>query len=111
MGLDIMDCRTGDHSAGVAVLHVEDGAPARHAGIEPGDIVIAMEGQRLAGADDFICRVIGLSPGERVRLTVLHNGDLRSPVVTLGLWPLNIPKGSHSCPMGVSSLASEHSTS
>ena len=102
MGMDIVDCRTESGAAGVGVVHVEDDAPARDAGILPGDIVVAMNGSKLAGSDDFICRVIALSPGHRVRLTVLHGGEVRFPTVRLGMWPLNIPQGRHSCPIQVS---------
>jgi len=76
-----------------------------------GDVVMAMEGLALASAHDFICRVIVLSPGQRVRLSVLRDGDLLSPVVTLGMWPLNIPQPSPSCPLHVSSAPTSQSVS
>jgi S1-C subfamily serine protease len=104
IGMDITDCRFDGTVVGVAVLRIEEDAPARSAGISAGDIVIAMDGQPLTSANDFICKVIALSPGQRVRLTVLHDGTLLAPVVTLGMWPLHIPQGRHSCPENVSHL-------
>jgi PDZ domain len=102
IGMEIVDCRIQTDFVGVAVLRIEDDAPALAAGMTSGDIVIAMDGQALESAEDFICRVMPLKPGEPVRLTVRHGEALRFPVVTLGMWPLTIPQGSHSCPMHVS---------
>jgi predicted metalloprotease with PDZ domain len=102
MGMDIVDCHTDREGHGVGVVHVENDAPASDAGILPGDVVVAMNGVGLAGSDDFICRVSALGAGQRVRLTVLHSGEMRFPTVTLGMWPLNIPQGRHSCPVQVS---------
>jgi S1-C subfamily serine protease len=102
MGMDIVDCRTESGGHGVGVVHVENDAPARDAGILPGDVVVAMNGLRLSGSDDFICRVSGLSVGQRLHLTVLRGGEVRFPTVRLGMWPLNIPQGRHSCPIQVS---------
>jgi C-terminal processing protease CtpA/Prc len=97
MGIYIADCRIGRDLVGVAVLGLEEGAPAREAGIVSGDIVVAVDGVALAGVDDLICRVLARRPGQHVHLTVLHDGDQLSHVVTLGMWPLNIPRGPHSC--------------
>ena len=102
MGMDIVDCHTESGGVGVGVVHVENNAPARDAGVLPGDIVVAMNGSRLSGSDDLICRVGALSVGQRVHLTVLRGGEVRFPTVRLGMWPLNIPQGPHSCPVEVS---------
>ena len=100
IGMDIVDCDT--ESGAVAVVHVEDDAPARDAGILPGDVVVSMNGLRLSGSDDFICRVSAQRAGQRVQFTVLRGGEVRFPAVRLGMWPLNIPQGRRSCPIQVS---------
>ena len=104
MGMDIVDRDTdsGAVGVGVGVVRVEEDAPARNAGILPGDIVVAMNGSRLSGSDDFICRVGAQSAGQRVHLTVLRGDEVRFPTVRLEIWPLNIPQGRRSCPIQVS---------
>jgi S1-C subfamily serine protease len=97
IGMDIEDRRIENTVLGVGVARVEDGSPALHAGIVPGDILVSMEGVALAGSDDLICRVVVLTPGQRIRLAVLRDGDLRSFTVTLAMWPLKIPQPSRSC--------------
>lgn len=102
IGMDIVDSRSETRFVGVAVVRVEDDAPAQHAGIVSGDIVLTMDGIGLASAHDFVCRVLILSPGQRVRLEVLHRGELLCLFVTLEMWPLYIPQTAHSCPLHVS---------
>jgi membrane-associated protease RseP (regulator of RpoE activity) len=105
IGLDIVDCWVDKHSISVAVLRVEDGSPAQRVGILAGDIVVSMDGLALSGTNDFICRVIPLSPGQNIQLTLLRDGAQISSIVTLAMWPLNIHKASHSCPVQVSFVA------
>ena len=38
---------------GVVVLGVEENSPARRAGLREGDIIVALEGQPVAGVDDL----------------------------------------------------------
>src|SRR5262245_38745098 len=85
MGMDIADYRFENRVLGVGVARVEDGSPAFDAGIIPGGVLVSMEGMALAGSDDLICRIFVLTAGQRVRLALLRDGDLRSFTVTLAL--------------------------
>ncbi|MDX2203177.1 MAG: PDZ domain-containing protein [Hyphomicrobiaceae bacterium] len=97
IGIDIEDWRIGDFAAGVAVLRVEHASPASEAGVSAGDIVLALEGHDLRNADDLICRVLALRPGQHIVLTVLRAEESLALRVKLGLWPLGIPKGTREC--------------
>ncbi|MEW6354220.1 MAG: DegQ family serine endoprotease [Pseudomonadota bacterium] len=60
---------------GVVVAQVEPGAPADKAGIKPGDVVTAVDGQPVRGVGS-LRNVIGLMRvGEKVKLELLRNGE------------------------------------
>jgi len=56
--------------SGLLVDSVKVGGSADRAGIEPGDIITAIDGQRLVYARDLSRALIGSHPGQRVRLSV-----------------------------------------
>lgn len=61
-------------SSGVLVLQVVTPSPAAQAGIEPGDIVVALNGQDTPTAEKFIAALQAAEPGDRIELTLLR-GD------------------------------------
>ncbi len=62
---------------GVYVTHVLENGPADRAGVEPGDVILAIDGHRARGAHDIMSRIAATTPGTVVRLTVLHDGRRR----------------------------------
>ncbi|MFQ5742530.1 MAG: trypsin-like peptidase domain-containing protein [Acidobacteriota bacterium] len=66
---------------------VEPGDPADQAGLEPTDVVIAMNGERLHGNQDFLQRIALVPPGETVTLTVIRDREERTFKVTLAERP------------------------
>jgi serine protease Do len=68
---------------GAIISGVNDGGPAQVAGVEVGDIVIALDGERLRSQQDFLQRIASHLPGEKVELTVLRGDTERDVVVTL----------------------------
>ncbi len=84
---------------GVLVAGVQAGSAAEQAGLRGGDravdvqgtpyivggdIVTAIDGQRVDGMDDLSAAISGRRPGEQVRLTIVRGGAARSVTVTLG---------------------------
>ncbi len=59
---------------GILVTEVDKDSPALKAGIEPDDIIIAMDGQAMENFLLFRRNLLGLSPGSRIRLTVFRGG-------------------------------------
>jgi S1-C subfamily serine protease len=57
---------------GALVLSVEDGSPAKRAGLREGDIVVALEGQPVAGVDDLHRLLTEVRVGVGCTLTVLR---------------------------------------
>jgi S1-C subfamily serine protease len=57
---------------GVVVLGVEENSPAKRAGLREGDIIVALEGQPVAGVDDLHRMLTDLRVGVSCSLTVIR---------------------------------------
>ena len=62
----------------VMVATVEPASPADRAGIAAGDIIVALDGTAVTGADDLIRILAGEKIGRTVEVETLHNGSRRS---------------------------------
>jgi S1-C subfamily serine protease len=60
---------------GVVVLGVEENSPAKRAGLREGDIIVALEGQPVAGVDDLHRVLTDMRVGVSCSLTVLRWTD------------------------------------
>ena len=83
----------GKSSGGAAVTNVTPGSPAAGAGIQPNDLVIAIDGKTITSTDQFIATVDTHSPGETITLTIKRGGQTRSIQVKLGTRPSTSPTG------------------
>ena len=62
----------------IKVLRVSDGGPAQKAGIRPGDIVLAVGGEKFRDLPDFYRKLWATGePGVEVGLTVLQGAEVR----------------------------------
>src|SRR5271165_2993419 len=61
--------------SGALVLSVEDGSPAKRAGLREGDIIVALEGQPVAGVDDLHRLLTEVRVGVSSALTVLRGTE------------------------------------
>jgi S1-C subfamily serine protease len=57
---------------GALVLSVEDGSPAKNAGLREGDVIVALDGQPVAGVDDLHRLLTEVRVGVSCSLTVLR---------------------------------------
>ncbi len=76
-----------DRPQGALVNSVADGSPAEDAGIEPGDLILELNGAPLRDSADLRLQVGEMAPGTSVSLTVLHGGDRKHVRVKLGELP------------------------
>jgi serine protease Do len=62
----------------VQVVRVNEDGPAQAGGIEPGDVILAVDGTRVATLEQFYKRLWShANPDDDIRLTVLQGGDVR----------------------------------
>ena len=70
--------------SGAYVASVAQGSGAEAAGLQEGDIITALNGEKVEGASDLMLAVRGEKPGDTVTLTVNRNGQEQEISVTLG---------------------------
>lgn len=66
---------------GALVTYVHDSLPAQHAGVQPGDILLAFAGTTLEGPDDLVRLLTSDRIGAHVQVRLLRNGEPREVVV------------------------------
>jgi S1-C subfamily serine protease len=60
---------------GALVISVEDGSPAKRAGLREGDVIVALEGQPVAGVDDLHRLLTEVRVGVSSTLKVIRYTD------------------------------------
>ncbi|MCK1821290.1 trypsin-like peptidase domain-containing protein, partial [Streptomyces sp. XM83C] len=63
---------------------VTAGGPGDKAGIEPGDVITAVDGQRVHSGEELIVKTRAHRPGDRLELTVRRDGGERKITLVLG---------------------------
>jgi len=91
IGVRIQDVRAVDAEvyglkdvSGALVMAVEDGEPAARAGVQPGDVVVALNGRKIDNATDLTTSLARMQPGDNVQLTIWRNKQERTISVRLG---------------------------
>jgi len=69
--------------SGAEIDEVIDGTPAEDAGLEEGDVVVALDGQKVTDGIALIVSIRSHQPGETLTFTVVRDGDEKDIDVTL----------------------------
>lgn len=86
---DIAEAFKLENTDGVLIDRVEKDYPAYKAGIQRGDIIVAIDGRPIRNANELRLRVSQTPPGRKIEITFIRNG-LRQNVTTTVV----DPKGS-----------------
>ena len=70
--------------AGALVSSVEKESPAAKAGLESGDVILAINGKEITSSGELPAIVSGMAPGESAKLQVWRNGNAREIDVKVG---------------------------
>lgn len=75
---------------GVVVLSVVGGSPADRAGLQPGDVIVSVNGKTVGTPDAVASIVRNLGPGKVVSLHVWSNGTRKLMAATIGSAPTDV---------------------
>ncbi|MFN7023484.1 MAG: Do family serine endopeptidase [Pseudorhizobium sp.] len=81
---DIAESLSLEKAQGALVVEPQEGSPGAEAGLEAGDVILALDGQPIEDARDLSMTVASAGPGKKVELSVWRKGEAKSVEVTLG---------------------------
>jgi serine protease Do len=74
-----------DEVAGAKVMGVNEGMAAANAGIRLGDVIVAVEGEKVESVPDLQRKIRKHEPGETVEVTVIRRDDLETETLKVRL--------------------------
>lgn len=81
---DLKDAFDLPSTEGLLVQQVQPNTPAEKAGMKNGDVIMSLDGKKVADADQFRLQVAGIEPGKTIDLGILRNGKKMDLKVKLG---------------------------
>jgi serine protease Do len=72
---------------GVLIESVVEGSPAEKAGVQKGDVIVAVNEQAIGMPPELTRRIVGTPPGTRVELSIVRKGKSITLPVELGRLP------------------------
>jgi S1-C subfamily serine protease len=76
-----------DGTPGAVIVDVGPGTPAAGAGIQVGDVIVALDGTPITDPDDLSEAIGAKQPGDRVTVTYNRSGQRRTAQLNLGTRP------------------------
>ena len=73
-----------DGTVGALVQAVVNGAPAATAGVEAGDLIVAIEGEEIFSMAQLSAEIKLYRPGDIVQIELIRDGERLATAVTLG---------------------------
>ena len=70
------------NQSAVVVVSVEAGTPASAVGLEPGDVILFLDGEPVTGVDDLVRVLSGERIGKALPLTILRRGHMHPLIIT-----------------------------
>ena len=73
--------------SGALIAGVQNDTPASHAGLQPGDVITAVNGQTVKNPRDLAVDIAAVQPGDEAKLQVLHDGSSKSMLLKVAQLP------------------------
>ena len=94
-GLAKMVKKAGFSGKGVLVPAVGENGPAAKAGVEPGDVITAINGKGVESVEQLRNQVARTAPGTTLTLSVFRDGKTMELPVTVGTQPATLALGGN----------------
>ena len=88
LGVGTVDSTDG--GLGAQIQTVEAGTPAAVAGLQPGDVIVGVDGNAVSGQADLGRAIRAAGPGGTIKLTIDRSGAKQDVTVTLATRPANL---------------------
>ncbi|TVP42485.1 MAG: Do family serine endopeptidase [Halomonas sp.] len=83
---------------GVIIAGVVNDGPAARAGLEPGDVLLAVDGQPILDARATMSEIASIAPGTSLPLTIVRSGERMNMTLEVGERPLPPPSNDGEIP-------------
>jgi serine protease Do len=84
---EIADALNLKSPKGALIAQPQKGAPAEAAGLKSGDVVTALDGEKIETPRELARKIAALGPGKTVELTYLRGGSEKTAKIKLGQLP------------------------
>jgi putative serine protease PepD len=91
--LGVATASTTEGVDGATVAEVVQGSPAAKAGLEEGDVITELDGEKIAGTEDLIAAIAAAQPGDTVKLEIERDSKSSEISVKLGTQPAESGNG------------------
>jgi serine protease Do len=89
---------------GVLIANVDADTPAARGGLESGDVIVEINGEKVLNASRFRLKLGEMKPGDRVNLSIIRDGRTRELNITLAEFPTEIAVVAPDADTGKSSV-------
>jgi len=79
--------KTSGTDHGALVASVQPDSPAAKAGIQPGDVILQVDGQAVKDPRDLAVDIAGVKPGSEAHLNIFRNGQTQDVAATVATMP------------------------
>lgn len=83
-----------NQGGGALVADVAPGGPAASSGLHRGDIILELDGKKVADSSDLSLRISELAPGQEAHMQIFRDGKTQQFNVKLGTFPENGQPGA-----------------
>jgi putative serine protease PepD len=91
--LGVATASTTEGVDGATVAEVVQGSPAAKAGLEAGDVITELDGDKIDGTEDLIAAIAAAQPGDTVKLEIERDSKSTEISVKLGTQPAESGNG------------------
>jgi putative serine protease PepD len=88
-GIGYIGVNLSETPDGIVVSNVQDGTPAKKAGIVNGDVIVSVNDEKVSTANQLANVLQGLAPGTKVSVTVRRGTTTKNFELTLAVRPAN----------------------